>query len=194
MNAKKIGALIKKLRLENSMTQAQLAEKLAVSDKTVSKWERGAGCPDISLLPLVASLFKIDLQKILSDELTENEIDGGNMKNTQFYVCPVCGCMTCSTGGASIACCGRTLDPLPLKKAEEQEKLQIEKIEDEWFIQADHPMTKENYISFIAFLSGGSLHILRQYPEWDLQVRLPARGHGRLIWFSTTKGLFYMNI
>lgn len=41
MNAKKIGALIKKLRLENSMTQAQLAEKLAVSDKTVSKWERG---------------------------------------------------------------------------------------------------------------------------------------------------------
>lgn len=68
MDAKRIGALIKKLRLERRMTQAQLARELTVSDKTVSKWERGAGCPDISLLPSIALLFKIDLQKILSDE------------------------------------------------------------------------------------------------------------------------------
>ena len=194
MDAKRIGALIKKLRLERRMTQAQLARELTVIDNTVSKWERGAGCPDISLLPSIALLFKIDLQKILSDELTENELDGGNMKNTKFYVCPACGCMTCSTGGASVACCGRTLEPLPLKKAEGHEKLRVEKTEDEWFLQTDHPMTKENYISFVAFLSGGSLHILKQYPEWDLQVRFPARGHGRLLWFSTTKGLFYMNL
>ncbi len=194
MNAVKIGALIKTLRLEKDMTQKQLGEKLAVSDKTVSKWERGAGCPDISIIPLISSLFKVNISQFLSGDLSENDFDGGNMKNTKFYVCPVCLSMTCSLGGASVCCCGRALDALEPKKAEEHEKLLVENVEDEYFIQSNHPMTKQNYIPFVAFLSGGNLSIFRQYPEWDLQVRIPARGHGRLLWFSTTEGLLYMNL
>lgn len=194
MNNKKIGELLKKLRLEHHLTQAQLAEQLSLSDKTISKWERGAGCPDISLLLEISTFFKIDLQKILSGELSENDLNGGNMKNTKFYVCPTCACVTCCTGNAAVSCCGRVLETLTPKKAEDEQKLHVEKVEDEWFIESAHPMTKENYISFVAFLTGASLQILKQYPEWDLQVRLPVRGHGRLLWFSTSQGLLYMNL
>ena len=51
MDHTKIGGLIRRLRQERGLTQRQLAERMGISDKTVSKWERGMGCPDLSLLP-----------------------------------------------------------------------------------------------------------------------------------------------
>ena len=48
MDAQSMGAMIRTLRMERGMTQAELAERLHLSDKAVSKWERGAGCPDIA--------------------------------------------------------------------------------------------------------------------------------------------------
>ena len=50
MDNTKVGELIRRLRKESHMTQQQLAEKLHVSDKAVSKWERGMGCPEVSLM------------------------------------------------------------------------------------------------------------------------------------------------
>ncbi|WP_295209879.1 helix-turn-helix transcriptional regulator [Ruminococcus sp.] len=55
MDYKKIGELICQLRKEKGLTQLQLAEKLHVSDKAVSKWERGIGCPDVSILNALAN-------------------------------------------------------------------------------------------------------------------------------------------
>ena len=55
MDQTKIGALIRALRLELGLTQKQLAERIFVSDKAVSKWERGHGCPDASLISQLAS-------------------------------------------------------------------------------------------------------------------------------------------
>ena len=55
-------------------------------------------------------------------------------------------------------------------------------------------MVKEHYVSFVALVSGGELHLVRQYPEWNLQVHLPRRGHGRLFWHDTREGLFYQII
>ena len=51
MDSQKIGKLIKTLRKEKQLTQMQLAEHMNISDKTISKWERGLGCPDISFFP-----------------------------------------------------------------------------------------------------------------------------------------------
>lgn len=65
---------------------------------------------------------------------------------------------------------------------------------NEWYISSSHPMTKEDYISFIAFATGDKIQIIKQYPEWELQVRIPKKGRGKLIWFSTSKGLFYQLI
>ena len=91
MDNVKIGNLINKLRKEKGMTQLQLAERLHISDKTVSKWERGQGCPDVSLLTDLSRVFGVDLEKLLSGQLDTNEETGGNMKKLNFYVCPECG-------------------------------------------------------------------------------------------------------
>ena len=81
-----------------------------------------------------------------------------------------------------------------MKKAQQQEKLKLEQVEDEWYITTDHPATKENYISFLAFATGDKLQILKQYPEWEIHARIPRREHGKLIWYSTSGGLFYQLI
>ena len=60
MDQIKTGALICAQRLRQGMTQLQLAEQIGVSDKTVSKWERGCGAPDIELLPALSAALGVD--------------------------------------------------------------------------------------------------------------------------------------
>lgn len=194
MDNQKTGALIRRLRREKGMTQRELAEQLQLSDRTISKWERGLGCPDVSLLTELSRLLCVNLDRLLSGDGSINDTVGGNMKHTKFFVCPTCGSIVTSTGNASISCCGRPLAVLEAKKAADVDKLRCEMVEDEWFITTDHPAEKDNYISFVAFATGDSLQILKQYPEWELNARLPRRRHGKLIWYSTTKGLFYQLI
>lgn len=91
MDNSKVGELIRRLRKESHMTQLQLAEKLHVSDKAVSKWKRGMGCPEVSLIIELSRIFEVDMQDLLSGELNRNELLGGNMKKMKFYVCPHCG-------------------------------------------------------------------------------------------------------
>ena len=191
MDNEKIGNLIYKLRKENRMTQLQLAERLHISDKTVSKWERGLGCPDVSLLTDLSRVFGVDLEKLLSGQLDANEETGGNMKKLKFYVCPECGNVITAVTEAGISCCGRKLQPMEAVKASDEEKLSVENIENDYFISSNHPMEKEHYISFVAFLTGDTLTFKKQYPEWDLQVRIPGRTHGKLLWYCTEHGLFY---
>ena len=191
MDNVKIGNLINKLRKEKGMTQLQLAEKLHISDKTVSKWERGLGCPDVSLLTDLSRVFGVDLEKLLSGQLDANEERGGNMKKLNFYVCPECGNVITAMTDAGISCCGKKLKALEPVKAAEEDRLSVEIIENDYYISSNHPMVKEHYISFVALLAGDTLIMKKQYPEWDLQVRIPGRAHGKLIWYCTEHGLFY---
>lgn len=55
MDTRRTGGLIRSLREERGLTQLQLAQLVGVGDKAVSKWERGGGCPDVSLLPALAA-------------------------------------------------------------------------------------------------------------------------------------------
>ena len=165
-----------------------------ISDKTVSKWERGLGCPDVSLLPELSILLKVNIEKILAGDLNPNELLGGNMRKTQFYVCPECGNIMASTGNAEISCCGRKLEVLVPEKANEAHALQFETIEDEWYIETTHEMTKAHYISFVAFVTGEKIYLVKQYPEWGIHLRLPKMGHGKLYHYCTQHGLFYQII
>ena len=176
------------------MTQKKLAEQLNVSPKTVSKWELGLGCPDLSLLPTLSEALGVQIEHLLSGFLPENSPVPGNMKKSSFFVCPICGSITVTTGNARTVCCGKPLFPLAPQKAAEADKLRVEQVEDEWFLTTEHPMRKDCYISFLAFATGDILQILKQYPEWDLQVRLPARRHGTLYFYSTDKGLLYQHL
>lgn len=190
MDCGKIGGLIGRLRRERGMTQRELADRLQVTDKAVSKWERGLGCPDVSLLTDLSAALGVDLSALLAGDLPPGDDAGGNMKKAKYYVCPQCGGITMTTGEGSLSCCGRTLAALTPRKAA-GEKLAVEKVEDEWFITSDHPMTKDHHISFVALATGDRVQLIRQYPEWDLQVRIPACGHGTLLWYCTEHGLFY---
>ena len=191
MQNSKVGTIIRTLRQERNMTQQQLADKMNISDKTVSKWERGVGCPDISLLSELSDILGVDTQKLLIGDMTPNDFVGGNMKNTKYFVCPTCHNISLCTGEAELSCCGKKLTVQELKKAEESEKLSVQVIEDDWYITSSHPMTKNHYISFVAFATGDRINLIKQYPEWDLTVRIPKRGHGMLIWYCTDHGLFY---
>lgn len=194
MDCAKAGRLIRTLRLERGLTQAELAEVLCVSPKTVSKWENGKGYPDISLLPALSDSLGVAPGTLLLGELCANDVVGGNMKKTKYAVCPACGSITLTTGEAEITCCGRKLAALVPKKADVGEKLTVEPVENEWYITSAHAMTKEDYISFVAFQTGDRVQLIKQYPEWDLQVRIERRGHGMLLCHSAKEGLLYQLI
>ena len=99
MPEKEIGLLLSKLRKERNMTQKDVAERLCVSPQAVSKWERGNGCPDVSLLPVLSELFGVAVERLLEGKLSPAAADGGNMKRTKFFVCPECGNILTATGG-----------------------------------------------------------------------------------------------
>ena len=190
MDQTKTGGLIRALRTQKGLTQKALAEAIGVGDKAVSKWERGLGCPDVSLLPEISRVLGVGLETLLSGSLDANDQERGNMKKLRFYVCPSCGNLITAAAEMGVSCCGRTLLPLEPQKAEGADKLSVEKLDDSWFISSPHPMSKEHFISFAALLTGDSVMIRRLYPEWDLQIRIPCFGHGILLWYCTQHGLF----
>lgn len=188
MDQTKTGGLIRALRTQKGLTQKALAEAIGVGDKAVSKWERGLGCPDVSLLPEISRVLGVGLETLLSGSLDANDQERGNMKKLNFYVCPDCGNLITAATETGVSCCGRTL--LPLEPQKPEEPLSVEKIDDSWFVSSPHPMTKDHYVSFVALLTGDTLFLRRLYPEWDLQTRIPAFGHGILLWYCTQHGLF----
>lgn len=191
MDNNTVGNIIRTLRMEQNMTQKQLADKMSISDKTISKWERDLGLPDISLIPKLSDLLGIDTQSLLVGDMTSNNFVGGNMKNTKYFICPICHNISLCTGAAEVSCCSKKLTVQTMNKAGENEKLSVQVIEKEWYITSIHPMTKTHYISFVAFVTGDRIQIIKQYPEWNLNVRIPKGGHEMLIWYCTEHGLFY---
>ena len=69
MDAKKIGKFIHQIRTEKRMTQKELAEQINVTDKAVSKWENGEGCPDVSLLPVLSKVLNVEILDLLEGNL-----------------------------------------------------------------------------------------------------------------------------
>ena len=74
MNYDKIGKFIQEKRKEKNLTQKELANKLGVTDRAVSKWERGVGCPDVSILEILSKELDCSILEILKGRKIENEI------------------------------------------------------------------------------------------------------------------------
>ena len=105
------GAAIKSLRERRRLTQSQLADRLSVSAKTISKWETGRGLPDVSLLEPLAAALGVSLPELLSGEQVINTNRSANLLRARFYVCPLCGNILHTSGPAVISCCGVQLPP-----------------------------------------------------------------------------------
>ena len=194
MNLSKTGALISKLRREKGFTQKEVAETLGICAKTVSKWETGHGFPDVTLLKKLSELFKVDTAKLLEGELPDIKKETGNVKKTKFYVCSECGNVITSTGDAEIICCGRKVPFLEPKPFDEAHSLNIEKVEDEYFITFSHPMEKSHYISFFSYVRFDRVLTVRLYPEQGGELRLPVMRGGKLYYCCNEHGLFEIKI
>ena len=80
MNVEKTGAYLASLRKGRDMTQQQVADILGVSNKTVSKWESGAGLPDIGALPALAALYGVTADDILAGETRPRAVSDDNVQ------------------------------------------------------------------------------------------------------------------
>ena len=190
MNTYVTGNTIRTLREARNMTQAALAQSLGVSSKTISKWETAKGLPDISLLQPLAQTLGISVIELMNGEHITNRNVSANMMRSKFYVCPVCGNVVHAVGDVVASCCGITLPALEAEEADADHALCIETVEDEKFVTAAHPMTKEHYISFIAYITGDRMQLVKLYPEGNAETRLPLRRTGMLYWYCNRHGLF----
>lgn len=190
MNTYVTGTTIKQLRETRKMTQAELAERIGVSSKTVSKWETAKGLPDISLLQPLSQALGISVIELMSGEHITNGNRSANLLRSKFHVCPICGNILHSTGNAVVSCCGITLPPLESEEADVDHRLTIQQVEDEHFITVHHPMTKGHFISFVAFITSDRIQMVKLYPEGNAETRLQLRGMGYLYYYCNRHGLF----
>lgn len=189
MDQIKTGVIIRSLRQKQGLTQAQLGDMIGVGDKAVSKWERGCGAPDISLLAALSRALKTDIDALLRGDMEEKDMSTQNMKRMKFYVCPDCGNFMMSADSANVSCCGNKLTALEAHDPENI-ALTVEDNDGEWYVTGSHEMTKENYVSFVALLTDDGIILKRKYPQWELSQRFPKITGGVLIWYSTVEGLF----
>lgn len=194
MNLYVTGTIIKELREKNHLTQAELAKKLSVSDKTVSKWETAKGYPDISLLEPIARVFDISITELISGNLVSNVNVSANMMRSKFYVCPVCGNVIHCMGETVINCHGVLLAPLEAEETDENHKILIEKVEDEYYVRIEHDMTKTHYISFITAISADKVQMIKLYPEGSAEVRFKINGVKRIFFYCNKDGLFSIDV
>ena len=194
MNTYVTGTTIKQLREKRRMTQAELAELIGVSSKTVSKWETAKGLPDISLLQPLAQALGISVMELINGEQIVNQNISANMLRGKFFVCPLCGNIIHALGNTLVSCCGITLPPLEAEEGDEDHAVTIENVEDEQFITIHHPMTKAHYISFLAFVTSDRLQLVKLYPEGNAQTRLQLRGRGYLFYCCNRHGLMRRKI
>lgn len=193
MNQYVTGTMIKQLRERNKMTQVQLAEKLGVSDKTVSKWETAKGYPDITLLEPIADVFSISVAELLSGNAVSNSNVSANMTKSKFYVCPICGNVIHSMGEAVVQCHGVLMTSADPEETDEHHQILIERIEDEYYVHIEHDMTKNHYISFIAAESADRIQMVKLYPEGNAEARFLISGVKRILFYCNRDGLFYVN-
>jgi len=194
MNQYVTGAVIKELREKKHLTQAELAKRLCVSDKTISKWETGKGYPDISLLESIAKVFEISVTELISGNAVSNVNVSANMLRSHFYVCPVCGNVLHSMGEAVIHCHGILLTPCQAEESDEEHMIFIERVEDEYYVRIEHDMTKQHYISFIAALSSDKLQMVKLYPEGNAEARVKINGVKKIYFYCNRDGLFCINV
>ena len=190
MNTYVTGTTIKRLREERKLTQAELAECLGVSSKTISKWETAKGLPDISLLQPLAKALGISVIELMNGEHIINRNISANMLRCKFYVCPICGNVIHTMGNAVVSCCGITLPALEAEEPGDDHSIIVKNVEDEQFITVQHPMTKTHHISYLAFVTSDRIQMVKFYPEGNAETRLQLRGRGYLYYYCNQHGLF----
>ena len=181
---------IRALRTAQELTQEQLAQQVGVTAKAVSKWETGRGLPDASLLEPLAAALGVSLAELITGDVSVNENRSGNIKNSQLYLCPICGNVVWSMGGITASCCGVSLLPLEAEKGDDDHQLRIETIDGEHVVTVEHPMEKSHFVSFIAAINDNEVRLTKLYPQQDALARFAIRPGVRYFACCNRHGLF----
>lgn len=188
------GTAIRSQREKKGITQEELAARIHVSAKAVSKWETGKGFPDVSLLEPLAAALGISVIELLSGSAVQNRNRAANMIRSRIYVCPVCGNVIQASGEAVVSCCGVTLPAQEAEEADRDHPIRVEIAENEYFVSVAHPMTKEHHISFLAAVSDRDVQLVRLYPEENAEARFRISGVRCLYAYCNRHGLFQCRI
>ena len=127
--------------------------------------------------------------ELMSGDAVVNKNPSQNLLRSKFYVCPVCNNTIHAMGDAAISCCGITLPPLEAEEIDPEHEITIEKVEDEHFITVNHSMTKEHYVSFVAYVTFDRMQLVKLYPEGNAETRFNFRGKGFLYLYCNKHGL-----
>ncbi len=194
MNTYITATTIKALREKKGLTQLELAERLCVSSKAVSKWETAKGLPDITLIEPLAKALGVSVMELMSGDAVTNKNVSSNILRSKFYVCPVCNNVIHAMGDAVVSCHGITLPPLEAEEIDNEHTITVEKVEDEHFVTVNHEMTKEHYISFVAYVTFDRMQFVKFYPEGNAETRFNFRGRGYLYLYCNKHGLMKKKI
>ncbi|MBR5343005.1 MAG: helix-turn-helix domain-containing protein [Oscillospiraceae bacterium] len=194
MNPYITGSMIRRLREERKLTQLQLAERLKVSDKAISRWETGRGYPDITLTEPLAAALGVSLIELFAGQDVVNTNRSFQLLKTKLYVCPLCGNLILSSGEAVVSCCGITLPALEADPADDGHACRVERVEDEYYVSVGHDMSKTHHISFIAALRDDGCELKKLYPEGPAEARFKIGGARRLLWYCNRHGLFQLSL
>ena len=190
MNQYITGAMVRQLRERKNMTQEELAARLYVSGKTVSKWETGQGLPDISLLEPLAKALDISIIELFAGQNVVNRNRASNMLRSVCYVCPVCGNGIISLGQAVVSCCGITLPPLQPEDADAEHPISLSLSDGEYYVSIDHPMQKDHFVTFLAAVSDNAFQFVKLYPEGCAEARFRMERVRWIYAFCNRHGLF----
>ena len=95
-----------------------------------------------------------------------------------------------STGDAVVSYCGITLPALEAEETDDDHTVAIENVEDAQYLTIHHLMTKQHYISFVAFVTSDRFQMVKLYPEGNAQTRMQLWGRGTLHFYCNQHGLF----
>ena len=190
MDLNKNGKMLCSLRKAQGLTQKQVADKLGVQPKTVSKWETGHGFPDVETITALADVLCVSERTLLTGILEQSLEETGNMKRIKFYVCPCCGSFMQGVGNGRVICCGKQLEPIKANSENFNHDVNITEIEGDYYVEISHEMTKEHYISYVSYVSFDRVLTIKLYPEQECAVRFPKMYGGKLYYYCNKHGLF----
>lgn len=188
------GAMIKRLREARGLTQTQLADRLSVSDKAVSRWETGRGYPDITLTEPLAAALGVSVIELFTGQSVVNTNRTFQLLRMKFYVCPICGNVIQSTGEAVVSCCGITLPALEAEMADAEHPCVIDRVEDEYHVTISHEMSKAHSISFIAAMRDDGCELKKLYPEGGAEARFKRGGIRAICYYCNRHGLYKVSV
>ena len=145
------------------------------------------------MLEPIADAFSVSVTELISGSTVTNSNVAANMMRSHFFICPVCGNVIHSMGEAVIHCHGVQLQPEEAEETDEEHKIFVERVEDEYYVRIEHEMSKTHYISFIAAVSVDRIQMVKLYPEGNVQARFKLEGVERIYFYCNRSGLFYLN-